>query len=433
MSLKTPLNYLRHRRDQNYAQKPTTHEKFASCSYINPQIHSPLFAQLPGEVRHLIYQFCLQGSPDLSRPYSIHTRYYRPGYTHARFININLLLACRRIYLEVDHLAVSLNEHLIYNPIKQGPPGHIPYLLNSPKYRRLLKRSQREHIRQVHIFAPQLWLEDWNFQFENYCKTWLHSNFGIGPNNDEHPERLKITLRHTDWWYYRLGENSPLAIDPKRKGRALPRSWIAYDAPFEDESWGSRFKLLKGLKVFELELETVQQKKEDLDHIVEQAFGWKLPLRDANTLVCDPEATVYASWTGSRHLDGLKPASRARPMQEDQQPRERRADSTSPSSAPEPLSSTSRRASTTSFIKNRMKGNSSNGLESLKSPSTKSQELEQLGCEDRLEYYVVTLTFRAQHDTKRDHDKIDGDEGQGGEGGLSEEVAATADNSVNGK
>lgn len=409
MPIKTPLTYLRHRRDQAHVRKPTTHAKVASYGYINPQIASPLFSQLPGEIRGLIYHFALTASADLSRPFSKHSWHYRPGYTHARFININLLLACRRVYLEADHLAISLNEHLIFHPIKHGPPGHSPYLLNSSfssssssssaKRRGLLKHAQREKIQQVHIFAHQYWLEDWNKQWHGYCQSWSAQNYGIGLGGDEHPERLKITIRHTDWWYFLLGENSPLALDPKFEGRAPAGSWIPNEAPFMPNSWGSRFRLLKGLKVFELELETLERKADELDEVVARAYDWRLPLMDDQVLVCDQDATQYTRWTGSKYFmntnsNGTDPTPGLHLLQG-------RGMSSSATTTSRPTAS--RRSSIITIAKRNQQGAKRSGSQSSVGSVSlwPAVEEEELPPEDQLDYYVVTLTFRAQAETDK--------------------------------
>ena len=428
MPIQNPVAYLRHRRDQTEVYKPTLHAKVASHGELNRQSASPLFSLIPGEIRHVIYEYALLASPDPSRPYSKHSWYYRPDYTHSRRINTNFLLTCRRIYLEAGHLAVSRNEHLIYEPVHRGPPGNRPYLLYSPfissssnsaKRRGLLKHAQRERVQQVHIFAQQLWLEDWNLQWRDYCKSWSDCNFGIGPDRNEHPPRLKITMRHTDWWYFLLGENSPLALDPKFEGRAPPRSWIPDDAPFMPNSWGSRFKLLRGLQDFELELETLQQKKEELDAVVERAYGWRFPLPANRALVCDCEATVYTSWTGSRHFKG-PPGGKMKTstLQE-------RGISTVPSSSTTSQHSTLRKNSAATRKKKRLTRTASG---SSRDPGS-WQEEEELDPASRLEYYVVTLTYRAQDEeveNEREADEGGNEETQVGSNNVAEETPAVA-------
>lgn len=75
---------------------------------------------------------------------------------------------------------------------------------------------------------------------------------------------------------------------------------------FEEGSWGSRFQGLKGLKCFELELETVIGKREELEEIVGVAGEWVFGIGDEGVvLVMDEAATERMEWTGSRFVKGL--------------------------------------------------------------------------------------------------------------------------------
>ena len=105
-----------------------------------------------------------------------------------------------------------------------------------------------------------------------------------------------------------LGENSPMAIDPKRKGRAALREWVDVDSPCEKDSWGSRFENFCGLETFELELETIEQKISELEANLMKASGWRLPLGDAKVLLLDEGSTVKSRWSGSKHFKGLDAA-----------------------------------------------------------------------------------------------------------------------------
>ena len=371
MGLKAPFTFVRHRRNLANARKPTAHSKINALPYINPQVTSPLFSQLPGEIRHLIYEYALLGYPNRARPYSKHSYHYRPGYTYARAINTNLLLSCRRIYLEVGHLAVIQNEHLIYQPLDHGPPGHWPYLLPCAKAAKssagprggLLKLEQRRMIQQVHIFVQQSWLEGWNRNWREYCSSWSRKVRSSPDDRSEqgickHPPRLRITIRHSDWWYFLLGRSSPLALDAKRMGRARPGVWVPEDAAFEIDSWGSQFGLLKGLNVFELELETLWEKRGELDAVIDRAKAWHFALGDGNILVCNHDATTTTIWKGSKHLKGL--------------PSSVTASTTPPSNeASTDLSSTSRAKAQINLV----------------------PELAEENC---LNYLIVTLTWHAQ-------------------------------------
>ena len=345
MAPSTPFNYLQRKRALKNASKPTALAKITSRPYINPQIASPLFSKLPAEIRNHIFYYALLAYPDPGRPYSKHSSWYRPGYTHARAITVNLLRTCRRVYLETDLLPVVHNEHIIWGVEKSRiPPGSTNYLLHD----RHMKLSQRNAVQFVHLFTQQYWLEDWKNQWLDFTSSWPEGG----------PETLKITIRHTDWWYNLLGENSPLALDPKRRGRARVGDWVPDDAPYESGSWGSRFANLKGLKRFEMELETVEVKRNELDIIVEKARSWKLPLGDGNALVMDAENIHKSAWTGSKYFKGLNAVNIPAGLQ-------------------------LRQGSTTSFSP-------------FKSTPRCDAEPEVLGPEDTLDYYVVLLMWRAQ-------------------------------------
>lgn len=224
------------------------------------------------------------------------------------------------------------------------PPGSTNYLFND----RLMKLSQRNAVQYVHLFTQQFWLEDWKNQWLAFTTSWP----------DGGPKEIRITIRHTDWWYNLLGENSPLALDPKRKGRAKVGDWVPDDQPYESGSWGSRFENLTGLTKLEMELETIEAKRKELDTIVEKARSWKFPLDDDNVLVIDESGIEKSAWTGSKHFKGL-----------------------SASNIPTGLQL--RQGSTSSFSP-------------FKSTPRSDTESEDLGPGDTLDYYVVLLTWRVQ-------------------------------------
>ncbi len=285
------LGYIKRKRAIRNAAKPTAVSVINTRRYINPQVTSPLFTILPAEIRNVIFQFILQGHPDPNRPYSRHSFWYRPGYTHARKIATELLLTCRRVYLEIDLLPLVFNEHIIWGVERSRIPPQTSYYLLDNR----LKLSQRDAIQYVHLFTQQFWLEDWKDQWLAYSQSWP----------DGCPPRLRITIRHTDWWYNLLGENSPMALDPKRKGRARVGEWVGQKEPFEPGSWGQRFMYMKGLREFTLELETVQSKRQELDIIVDMARTWRFTLGDGQVLVQDDESIARDTWTGSKHFKGF--------------------------------------------------------------------------------------------------------------------------------
>ena len=242
-------------------------------------------------------------------------------------------------------MPVVHNEHVIWGVEKPRiPPGSTNYLLHD----RHMKLSQRNAVQFVHLFTQQFWLEDWKNQWLAFTTSWPEGG----------PEKIRITIRHTDWWYNLLGENSPLALDPKRKGRARVGDWVPDGQPYESGSWGSRFTNLTGLKKLEMELETIEAKRMELDTIVEKARSWKFPLGDGNVLVIDENCIAKSTWMGSKHFKGLNAPNVSAGLQLLQ-------------------------GSTASFSP-------------FKSTPRSDTESEELGPGDTLDYYVVLLTWHAQ-------------------------------------
>ena len=196
-----------------------------------------------------------------------------------------------------------------------------------------------------------------------------------------------------------------MALDPKRKGRARVGEWVPAEEGFEKDSWGARFENLKGVKVLELELETVMGKKGELDANLEMAPSWRFRLGDGNLLVLDEGATERGGWVGSRHFKGLGVRD-----------------------VPAGLQLQLRQGSRTSKSGSTPRNNSI------------PQEDEELAVEDRLEYYTVLLTWRArstkeveeQDDAakeakeKEDNENENEREGELAMGRISSHTSATA-------
>ncbi|KAL9132110.1 MAG: hypothetical protein Q9217_000146 [Psora testacea] len=370
MSLITPVQYLRRRSARKRSAKPTCLAKITSREYINPQVGSPLFSLLPAEIRAIVFEHALLGYPDPKKPYLRHSYYYRPGYTHARRIATALLLSCRRVYLETSTLPIELNEHIIYaGEPSHAPPTYRPYLFPTTS----LRAVQREAIRSVHLFAQQYWLEDWNErdQWHDFCKFWS-KDLAHGP------ERLRVTLRHTDWWYYLLGSWSPLALDPRKAGRARTRESVTgadgrgsgSSRGFEEGSWGTRFSYFRGLRIFELELETLKGKRVELDEVVAIAPAWHFDLADRHVLVLDEDTIQKHEWTGSSRFSKAPDVEPGLPLRQ------------------------GRRATLA-------------GLRTGRQPSFMHRLESDAWGTGTLDYYVVLLTWRAQAPKEENNETIE--------------------------
>jgi hypothetical protein len=72
---------------------------FASSS-VNPQLQSPLFGTLPGEIRNEIFALVLMQYEDEAELYPEDSYWYRPGFTAPRKSDSALLRTCRAAYAE---------------------------------------------------------------------------------------------------------------------------------------------------------------------------------------------------------------------------------------------------------------------------------------------------------------------------------------------
>jgi hypothetical protein len=70
------------------------------------QEQSPLFSMIPAEIRDIIFSYCL-AEQDGRRRIDKQEYFYRPDYTHYRFIDTALLTTCRRIFLETRMIPVQ--------------------------------------------------------------------------------------------------------------------------------------------------------------------------------------------------------------------------------------------------------------------------------------------------------------------------------------
>jgi hypothetical protein len=66
--------------------------------------------------------------------------------------------------------------------------------------------------------------------------------------------------------------------------------------PFLDSAWGSAFKSLPSLKELEIEFETSDDKKHELETIVKWAKTWKFPLNDGKVLSTEGLEVTSTSW-----------------------------------------------------------------------------------------------------------------------------------------
>ncbi|KAL5316409.1 hypothetical protein ACEPPN_015455 [Leptodophora sp. 'Broadleaf-Isolate-01'] len=249
----------------------------------NPQKGSPLYdGRIPPEIRNSIFQFAL--TEDITTPYEVDKGYARPGYKGKKKVNTALLQTCRQVYLETYHLPAANKEHVFWHPPESGPHGRFyqdrhGWEREKEMFTRRMMSWQLELVKEIHLFTQEFWLEQ---SFSQFCDE----NFMRGI------EKIKITIRRCDWWWNE--RNHPLAINPysgtadtaqmiraiiasKDEGNETPIQWNM-------EGWGGAFAKLPSLKEVEIELETSEDKVDELVAIVEWAKGWKFPLKNGKVL-----------------------------------------------------------------------------------------------------------------------------------------------------
>lgn len=145
-------------------------------------------------------------------------------------------------------------------------------------------------MKQVHLYTQQFWLDG---SFPQLCR--LHYLKGI--------EKVKITLRRGDWWS--VENNAPLAITPQRSWAdvgGMRADWQAMDAgeevEWDEACWGSAFQYLKGLREVEMELETFEYKKDELEEIVRHAVQWRFPMGEGRELSAEGLGVEVRRWRG---------------------------------------------------------------------------------------------------------------------------------------
>ncbi|KAN0096121.1 hypothetical protein V8E51_014926 [Hyaloscypha variabilis] len=267
---------------------------------VNPQKDSLFYdGTIPAEIRDQIFFYSVQEflKTDEASIWPINTRYTRPGYSSNRKVDISLLLTCRRIYLETCHLPALKREHVFFHGSSTAPQHQSQHTNNfgydsEVEYFRQLQPWQLALVKEIHLFTQMFWLEH---TFVDFCQQDFMRNI----------ERLKLTIRRGDWWWNE--RNHPLVIAPHRDTAqhhfcvAQMHQDIAVQGrggvtPFAEGAWGLAFKHLPSLKEVEIEFETSDDKKAELETIVKWAKTWKFPLKDGLVLSTEGLGMTTTSW-----------------------------------------------------------------------------------------------------------------------------------------
>jgi hypothetical protein len=268
---------------------------------VNPQSGCPFYSDFfPQEIRDYIFQRAVEEETSTNHLDAYPEKYSRPHYKAKKRVDISLLLTCRRIYLETYHLPVSAKEHVFWHAPETGPNypnlhhDRFVHEIEDQYFTRRLQPWQLQLVKEVHLFTQMFWLEQ---AFNALCKEDYMQ--GI--------EKLKITIRRTDWWWNERNVN--LYIDPRRRStnphqmrQDMAREREGSFVPWEMEGWGGAFTHLSGLKELDIEFETSDDKREELVAIVERAKGWKFPLRNGRALSSEGWEVRETNWQSPKNF-----------------------------------------------------------------------------------------------------------------------------------
>jgi len=254
---------------------------------INLQTDSPLFnGRIPGEVRDRIFEYVLTEDEDIS--YDHNTHYTRPGYESHTSLLTNLLLTCRRVYIEAYHLPLINLEHVFWHhrePEGLGYEDEVDYFSR-------FRPDQLAFVRKVHLFTQQFWLEG---SLQDVCKLDVMQTI----------EKMTITLRRGDWWFWENGNT--LGINPQRgtaDSRLMRADWEREAEgkviPWNEKAWGCSFKHLRALQKLEMEFETTVYEEKQLQDIVEHSKTWRFPMGEGRVLSAAGQKIHRSTWRGPK-------------------------------------------------------------------------------------------------------------------------------------
>ncbi|TGJ86667.1 hypothetical protein E0Z10_g2122 [Xylaria hypoxylon] len=331
---------------------------------VNPQLSSPLYNGLiPAEIRDLIFEFAmtefpspnaktiksstwvqqshdLAPTPEAPNPAPVgnvvervrsrvqgvlrprhgmipltlsHDPHGADGFDWLRFDNTEpmrvgtaLLLTCRRVYLETHNLPLLQTEQRFY--CGRGPPNEsgdsdgprtnigqfVTNWLSKPAPVPGLR--QKDLVQSVRLFLQQYWLEDHLLQLV-HTGNWFA--------NLEH---LQITLRRSDWWDWE--HNATIRINPFR-GNCYSNHTIDLmrrdmaeeigNLEFAWDAWGKAFSHMPKLKTLTIDFETSEDKRDEMETLVNWALKWQFPLSDGRHLSTGGQSASKMSWRGLPH------------------------------------------------------------------------------------------------------------------------------------
>lgn len=257
---------------------------------VNPQGECLLFNKIPQEIRDEIFDLVVTPHDRKHVPYPEGLRYCRPGFRHAdRNLSTTLLRCCQLIYFETCDLPAK--KYVQVDWVCGGK--------NSDGFHddNLSKRSFPKTLQNLHLFTTTIWLERWKF-WEPYTR--------LVATQAPDLRYLKIILEHNNLLYF---AEYDLVPNPKQERFVLSCLKDMKDSdPFEERSWGNQLRALDNLNIMDLEIETLEENKEELNLVISKAAGWRFPLENGKELVFNPRKTRWEGWHGP-NLGGFCPSN----------------------------------------------------------------------------------------------------------------------------
>jgi len=235
-----------------------TPENIGKC---NQQTQSLLFSVIPPEIRNNIFSLALLQYEDLTQPYPEHDYCYRPGHRARRIVSTELLLTCRRIWLEANHWPMEQAVHSFWFDSDRRPKWTEAVNSDVFRLKKFMEKftpTQRLHVKHVQLSAQMYWLnrnlmwsEIWNYLGDRSLSL----------------DTLTVTIRHSDWWFWE--SDAPLKLDTDWLHAAL------------------RKPAASRISEFRLELETLEWRMDQLRPILDSL---------KSLTICELDFSEDADW-----------------------------------------------------------------------------------------------------------------------------------------
>lgn len=270
----------------------------------DPQTSSPLFTKLPPELRNRIFFLALLEHDNTSRPVPFHSLAYRPTHPFARSISgLPLLQTCKLIYLSFYLVPVETTIHDDYACFPLVDNDHIPFRRAKPSAEAFASMTvqQREAVQTIQVYTRQGFFGTLNW---GDCVIYLsdvsridsgYSRLRSFVEGQVRPTKLIVTVRHHDWKEW-------------RGDKALEMS------EFHTRNWKRESFWAFGdrLREIVIELETTEERKDELESIVEDVRKWRITVREDREFVTDGMEVERKVWEGQKFgTDPLAPLDKS--------------------------------------------------------------------------------------------------------------------------